>query len=116
VSPDAEEKLKFLEKELHKVGVEFRGESYNWATIQALISRGDQKLGKVLELAYRYGNTLGSFKKAMKECKKEINCDDYIFKNWDTNLKLPWERGNTQGFLNKNIIKGHYEKALAITV
>lgn len=82
VDPTAQEKLQFLKKELHQIGVEFRPESYKWAIIQALISRGDRSIGKILEKAYRYGSTLGSFNKAMRE-NKDIDCDYYIFKNWD---------------------------------
>ena len=102
VDKNADKKLKYLSKELHKIGVDFRPESYEWSLIQALISRGDRSINKILEDAYRYGNTIGSFKKAMRE-NKNIDCNYFIFKNWEKETKLPWE--NMQGHLNKEIIK-----------
>ncbi len=108
VDKNAEKRLKHLSKELHKIGVEFRPESYEWSLIQALISRGDRSVNKILEDAYRYGNTLGSFKKAMRE-NKDIDSNYFIFENWDAETlhatSLPWE--NIQGHLNKEIVKEH---------
>jgi radical SAM superfamily enzyme YgiQ (UPF0313 family) len=100
----AEKKLKLLSKELHKAGIEFKPESYEWSIIQGLISRGDRSINKILVDAYRYGSTIGSFKKAMRE-NKDIDSEYFIYKNWDINTKLPWE--NVQGFLNREIIKEH---------
>lgn len=100
----AEKKLKLLSKELHKAGIEFKPESYEWSIIQGLISRGDRSINKILVDAYRYGSTIGSFKKAMRE-NKDIDSDYFTYKNWDINTKLPWE--NVQGFLNKEIVKEH---------
>ena len=97
----ADKKLEYLKKELHKIGVDFRAESYKWAKIQALISRGDRSINEVLFNAYRYGSTLGSFSKAMRE--SSVDCNYFIFSNWDKNTKLPWD--NIHGYLNKEIIK-----------
>ena len=106
VDPKSKEKLKLLKKELHKIGVDFRDESYDWALIQAFISRGDRSINIILEKAYRYGSTLGSFKKAIRE-HKEIDFDYFVFKSWDKSTKLPWE--SIQGHLNTDIIKKHSE-------
>ena len=109
VDANAPEKLKLLAKELHQIGVEFKPESYRWSCIQALISRGDRSINKILELAYRYGNTLGSFNKAIRECQDEIDSDKFIFKTWDVEARLtaplPWD--NVQGYLNKEIVLDH---------
>ena len=113
INPKAHEKLNLLKKELHKIGVDFRSESYEWAKIQALISRGDRSINKILEDAYRYGNTLGSFKKAIRE-NKNIDSDYFIFKNWSLEglhaRALPW--GNIQGHLNNELIKSHAKQFL----
>ncbi len=109
VDKNAENKLSYLSKELHKIGVDFRPESYEWSLIQALISRGDRNTNKILEQAYRYGNTLGSFKKAMRENKELINSEHFIFENWDLETVLPWR--NIQGHLNKDIVLEHSKKA-----
>jgi len=112
VDKNADKKLNYLSKELHKIGVDFRPESYEWSLIQALISRGDRSVNKILEDAYRYGNTLGSFKKAIKE-NKNINYDYFVFENWDKNIDLPWE--NIQGHLNKEVISKHAQEMVLQT-
>lgn len=83
VDKNANKKLQYLAKELHQIGVDFRPESFKWSQIQALISRGNRSVNKILELAYRYGNTLGSFKKAIRELKDEVDSDYFIFESWD---------------------------------
>lgn len=104
INKEAEKRLKYLTKELHKAGIEFKPESYDWSTVQGLISRGDKTVNKILVDAYKYGSTLGSFKKAMRE-NKNIDSDYFIFKDWDLDKKLPWE--NISGHLKKEIIKEH---------
>lgn len=44
VNPQADKRLKRLQKRLRPNGIDFRPESYNWSIIQALISRGDRRL------------------------------------------------------------------------
>jgi radical SAM superfamily enzyme YgiQ (UPF0313 family) len=91
VDPQSEKRLKWLEKQLCSQGIGFRPESYNWSVIQALISRGDRRLGPLLELARTYGNTLGSYRRASKELKGKVpSLDYYIHQNWPVNAVLPW--------------------------
>lgn len=82
VDMDSPKKLKYLAKELHQIGIDFRAESYRWSLIQALISRGDRTIGKILEEAYKYGGTLGAYNKAIKE-NKNIDSDYFIYGNWE---------------------------------
>jgi len=103
VDKESDKKLKFLSRELHKTGIAFKPESYKWAKVQALLSRGDRTLAKCLEKVYRYGFTLGSFNKVFKE--ENVDIDHYMFKTWDKNTKLPWE--NIQGHLNKETVLKH---------
>jgi radical SAM superfamily enzyme YgiQ (UPF0313 family) len=92
VNKDAQKRLKWLEKKLRSQGIDFRPESYNWSVIQALISRGDRRLSKVLKLTRQYGNSLGSYKRAFKELKKELPpLDYYVHTNWKTEQNLPWQ-------------------------
>ena len=96
VNPVSKKRLKYLEKNLRKIGVDFRPESYNWSVIQGLISRGDRRLSKLLEITRNYGDTLGSYKRAFKELKGEIPpLDYYIHDNWDTEQVLPWQHLKT---------------------
>jgi radical SAM superfamily enzyme YgiQ (UPF0313 family) len=106
VNRDGEKRLKYLEKKLRPQGIEFRPESYNWSVIQALISRGDRRLAKLLELTRNYGDSLGSYKRAFKELKGQIpNLDFYVYDNWNDRQILPWE--HLQGALNKTTLQKH---------
>lgn len=91
VNPQAEKRLKKLQKELGKSGIEFRPESYNWSVIQALISRGDRRLSSLLELVRHYGETLGSYRRAFKELQGTLpDLDFYVHQNWESSQILPW--------------------------
>ena len=83
VNPDAKKRLKYLEKNLRSQGIDFRPESYNWSVIQALISRGDRRLGKLLQLTREYGDSVGSYKRAFKQLRGQIpNLDYYVHDDW----------------------------------
>ncbi|WP_330202973.1 radical SAM protein [Cyanobacterium sp. Dongsha4] len=96
VNQDSKKRLQYLQKNLGKIGVDFRPESYNWSIIQGLISRGDRRLSKLLELTRNYGDTLGSYKRAFKELKGEIPpLDYYVHQNWQVGQVLPWQHLKT---------------------
>lgn len=96
VNGDSKKRLQYLEKNLRKIGVDFRPESYNWSIIQSLISRGDRRLSKLLELTRNYGDSLGSYKRAFKELKGEIPpLDYYVHENWEIGQVLPWQHLKT---------------------
>ncbi len=96
INPASKKRLQYLEKNLRKIGVDFRPESYNWSVIQGLISRGNRRLSKLLELTRHYGDTLGSYKRAFKELKGEIPpLDYYVHQTWDTEQTLPWQHLKT---------------------
>jgi hypothetical protein len=67
VSADGDRRLKRLERTLGREGVDFRPESYKWSVVQALLSRGDRRLTRLLLLVRQYGDSLGSFRRAFKE-------------------------------------------------
>jgi len=91
VNPQAEKRLMFLKKQLQPQGIEFRPESYNWSVIQALLSRGDRRLSRLLELTRHYGDSLGSYRRAFKQLKGQLpDLDFYVHHNWSTELVLPW--------------------------
>ncbi len=91
VDKTADKKLKTLNKHLRSAGIDFRPESYNWSVIQALISRGDRRVGRILELAREFGDSLGSYKRAFKECRGQLPpLDYYVHDTWDANQTLPW--------------------------
>lgn len=91
VNSDSKKRLAWLQKKLHSQGIEFRPESYKWSVIQALMSRGDRRLSKLLELTRDYGNSLGSYKRAFKQLRGQLpSLDFYVHNNWETEQILPW--------------------------
>ena len=76
--------------------MDFRPESYSWSVIQTLISRGDRRLSKLLELTRNYGDSLGSYKRAFKELKGEIPpLEYYVHDQWEFDRTLPWQHLKT---------------------
>ena len=111
VNPDAKKRLKYLEKNLRKQGIEFRPESYNWSVIQALISRGDRRLGKLLQLTREYGDSVGSYKRAFKQLRGQIPpLDYYVHDRWQTDRILPWQ--HIRGPLPTTTLIKHLEDAM----
>jgi len=110
VNKDAEKRLKFLDKELRKLGLEFRPESYNWSVIQGLLSRGDRRLSRLLELVRHYGDTLGSYRRAFKELRGQLpEMDFYVFQEWELDRVLPWS--HLKGPLPEATLKKHLAEA-----
>jgi radical SAM superfamily enzyme YgiQ (UPF0313 family) len=115
VNKDAEKRLKFLDKELRKLGLEFRPESYNWSVIQGLLSKGDRRLSKLLELVRHYGDTLGSYRRAFKELRGQLpDMDFYVFQEWDLDRVLPWS--HLKGPLPEATLKKHLAEAMSHSV
>ncbi|MDJ0731174.1 MAG: radical SAM protein [Crocosphaera sp.] len=114
VNKIAKKRLKYLEKQLGKKSIEFRPESYNWSVIQALISRGDRRLSKLLQLTRSYGDSLGSYKRAFKELKGELPpLDYYVYHDWKTEQILPWS--HLKGPLPPATLMKHLETAMSVT-
>ncbi|WP_338441938.1 radical SAM protein [Synechococcus elongatus IITB4] len=113
VSPKAEKRLQFLQKQLRPQGIEFRPESYSWSVIQALISRGDRRISGLLERVRHYGESLGSYRRAFKELKGTLPpLDFYVFQDWDPEAALPWQ--HLRGPLPVETLRKHRQQALAI--
>lgn len=120
VNPQAEKRLQLLQKELKPNGIEFRPESYNWSVIQALISRGDRRLSKLLELTRHYGDSLGSYRRAFKELRGQLpELNFYVHSNWSTTQVLPWSHLQgplPQATLLKHLVaaEAHFKSAIAV--
>lgn len=112
VDRQAEKRLQFLQKNLRSQGIEFRPESYSWSVIQALISRGDRRLSRLLELTRHYGDSLGSYRRAFKELRGQLpDLDFYVHANWEHDRLLPW--GHLQGPLPPATLLKHLDTATA---
>jgi radical SAM superfamily enzyme YgiQ (UPF0313 family) len=57
-----------------------------WAYIQALLSRGDRKVGKILTAAHHYH---GNWSQALRETS--INSDFYVYRKRDLDEIFPWD-------------------------
>ncbi|WP_239112640.1 radical SAM protein [Halomicronema sp. CCY15110] len=110
VNPQADKRLKRLQKRLRPNGIDFRPESYNWSIIQAMISRGDRRLTPLLLQAREFGDSLGSYKRAFKALKGELPpLDFYVHAHWEREQPLPWE--HLQGPLPKATLLKHLDSA-----
>ncbi|MCM1338169.1 MAG: B12-binding domain-containing radical SAM protein [Muribaculaceae bacterium] len=84
-----ETKSKYLQKELHKIGVQVSVSSPKWDYYQAVLSRGDSRLADYLIEVYKLGGKLGAFKKAAKNLK--IDTDYYAISTYPYDKSLPWD-------------------------
>ena len=96
VSSTAEKKMQYFRKKLLPKGIDFRPESYKDSIVQAMISRGDRRLTKLLRLACSYadGNVPsdGSYKRAFKELRSQLPpLAWYVHEDWATAQVLPWQ-------------------------
>ena len=113
VNKQAEKRLQLLQKYLKPQGIEFRPESYNWSIIQALLSRGDRRLSRLLELTRDFGDSLGSYKRAFKQLKGQIpDLDFYVHSNWSTEQILPWN--HLHGPLPQSTLIKHLAEATSL--
>jgi len=112
VNPKADKRLKLLQKQLRPQGIDFRPESYNWSIIQALISRGDRRLARLLVHARGYGDSLSSYKRAFKDLRHQLPpLSFYVHDDWAINQPLPWD--HIRGPLPKPTLQKHRESAVA---
>jgi radical SAM superfamily enzyme YgiQ (UPF0313 family) len=96
VSTSAEKKMQYFRKKLLPKGIDFRPESYKDSLLQALISRGDRRLTKLLRLAISYSDSDvpsdGSYKRAFKELRGQLPpLAWYVHEDWDVEQVLPWQ-------------------------
>lgn len=111
IDPSSEKKLQKLIKALKPQGIEVREESYKWAQVQALISRGDRKVNDILIQVYQSQNTgFGIYKKLMDPMRYKY----FVFDNWDSakpGFAYPWS--NLLDDKQKNILFEHKSNARA---
>ena len=89
-----EKKYEYLKKEFHKLGIKIRTSSVKWDYWQAVISRGDRSLYKLLEEVYKNGSSLGAFKQSYKKLEHEKlleKSENFAEKNHKFDEILPWD-------------------------
>ncbi len=83
-------------------------ENLKKAFLQTTISRGDEKLGDIIEKAFYYGKGMGAFRRAFKE---EGVSFDYYVRTISIDEKLPWDVIDVG--VKKEFLKKEYERALS---
>lgn len=97
-----EQKQKFLEKELAKLGISSKFSSIKWDYWQTILSRGDSTLGEFLVEVYKRGGKIGAYKAAAKDLglcfRQEFDLDE----------TLPWDI--IENYPPKKLLQNEYRR------
>jgi radical SAM family uncharacterized protein len=106
-------KLKIIQRGLKgEKGIEMIHDLPKWAYIQALLSKGDRRVGKILMAAH---HCQGDWGKALRETS--INPDFYVYRKRDLDEIFPWDfidHGIPKEVLKKEYIKAMEEAGVTI--
>ena len=80
-------RLSLLKSKLPAKGISVKNESLEWSEVQAVLSRGDERLAEVLACIERL--SLAHWHGAMQKARLDI--DSYAHAKWDEEKKLPWD-------------------------
>ncbi|MDD5289529.1 MAG: radical SAM protein, partial [Dehalococcoidales bacterium] len=80
-------RLSLLKNKLPSKGISVKNESLEWSEVQAVLSRGDERLADVLADIEKL--SLAQWHKAMQ--KAGLDIDFYAHQKWDAGQKLPWD-------------------------
>jgi len=106
---ELDKRLKFITKNLKALGLNYVDYlDPRWAKIQAALSLGDRKLGKIIEYVVEHGGGLGAWRRAQKTFG--INLTDYSDEVKDLDKELPWSHINVG--VDKIFLIGEYERSL----
>ena len=101
-----EEALKMLRVGLKGKNIELITESPRESIVQAVLARGDSRIGEVLLKAHQNGG-IKTFRQVLKEL--EIDVGYYLYRQRDKDEALPWDLLD-QGF-TKEYLYSEYERA-----
>jgi hypothetical protein len=80
-------KLKMIQRGIQgEGGLEMIHDLPKWAYVQALLSRGDRRVGKILMASHRHH---GNWSQAFRET--DINPDFYVYRKRDLDEIFPWD-------------------------
>jgi len=106
---ELDKRLKFIIKNLKALGLNYVDYlDPRWAKIQAALSLGDRKLGKIIEYVAEHGGGLGAWRRAQKTFG--INLTDYSDEVKDLDKELPWSHIDVG--VDKIFLIGEYERSL----
>jgi radical SAM family uncharacterized protein len=84
---EMKKKLKMIQRGVQgEKGMEMIHDLPKWAYIQALLSRGDRRVGKILMATHR---SQGNWNQALRETN--INADFYVYRKRDLDEIFPWD-------------------------
>jgi radical SAM family uncharacterized protein len=99
-------KLKIIQRGLKgEKGIEMIHDLPKWAYVQALLSKGDRRVGKILMAAH---HCQGDWGKALRETS--INPDFYVYRKRDLDEIFPWDF--IDHGIPKEVLKKEYIKAM----
>jgi len=103
---ELKKKLKMIQKGVQgERGVEMIHDLPKWAYIQALLSRGDRRVGKILTATHR---SRGDWRQALRATS--INADFYVYRKRDLDEIFPWDF--IDHGISKERLKEEYLKAM----
>jgi radical SAM superfamily enzyme YgiQ (UPF0313 family) len=101
-------RLRYLEKSLKsEQRIRIQAESLREAYLQAILARGDQKIGQVLLQAHRLGGRK-NWKQALKLC--EVDESDYLFRLREKDEYFPWE--NIDVGVSRDYLWAEFQRSL----
>ena len=84
---ELKKKLKMIQKGIQREqGMEMIHDLPKWAYVQALLSRGDRRVGKILMASHWHQ---GNWRKAFQET--DVNPDFYVYRKRDLDEVFPWD-------------------------
>jgi len=110
---ELKKKLKAIQRGVQgERGMEMIYDLPKWAYIQALLSRGDRRVGKILMAAHR---NHGNWSRALRET--DINPDFYVYRKRDLDEIFPWDfidHGISKERLQEEYLKAMEEAGVPI--
>ena len=98
-------KIKTIRKALQKIpNVRVQAENLRWSYVQALLARGDRRVGELLKQAHAGG---GNWSRTFKETA--VDPDFYVTRERSTDERLPW--GFIDHGLKKAFLVREYQRA-----
>lgn len=115
----AQKKIDYFYEHLPRGKFKLGRHNFFQTVIEGLLSRGDEKAGKVIFNAYKKGARFDAWDDHLKENmplweeafkEADYNVYDYIYRDWSLDEELPWD-GVTLGPA-KNFYKKEWQKSL----
>lgn len=113
-------KQQFLKDKLNKKNIKYSWTNPLVSRLEALIARGDEKIGKVIYSAWRLGAKFDSWDECFNSAawdkaieRENVNIGEYIYTQYDLDHEFCWDNifcGVDKEFLKKEYIKALEEK------